>query len=353
LINNDSINGERRFQSALPISGLGAHDSRLVSPQSGQDLLFTEDALVTADGNERYSIESGILRLFLEEQVAGAEGRNRDAITRTVQTFYEETPFPNYNDFDTLESFVQRAVEGVFANLLSQQIPINAKVLEVGCGTGQLSNYLAATTMAHIYAADMSIASLRLGQEFAARHDIPGITYLQMNLFRPPIRPDSMDIVISNGVLHHTADTRRAFLSIGRLVKPGGHIIIGLYNRIGRLRTVVRRKLYTLFGEKVLALDPYLRGNLAAEKRRAWIKDQYFHPQERSHTLSEVLGWFQQAGFAFVSSIPKICGQLSAKERLFEPQNPGSPIERFGAELEMIFSHGGEGGLFIIIGRRR
>ena len=176
-----------------------------------------------------------------------------DAVTRTVQTFYEETPFPDYDDFDTLDSFVQRAVEGVFANLLSEQIPINAKILEVGCGTGQLSNYLAATTMTHVYASDMTLASLRLGQQFAAKHDIPGITYLQMNLFRPAVKPGSMDIVIANGVLHHTDDTRRALLSISGQVKPGGHIIIGLYNRFGRLRTDMRRKLYELFGERVLS----------------------------------------------------------------------------------------------------
>jgi len=343
----------KHFQSARPAAEPDTRDPSLVSPLSGQELLFTEAALVTANGAERYPIEDGILRLFLEEQVTDAQGSARDAVTRTVQAFYEETPFPNYNDFDTLESFVQRAIAGQFANLLSEQIPINAKVLEVGCGTGQLSNYLAATTMAHIYAADMTFASLRLGQQFAAKHDIPGITFLQMNLFRPAIRPGSMDIVISNGVLHHTADTRRALLSIGALVKPGGYIVVGLYNRIGRIRTDMRRKLYELFGERFLAFDPHLRGSLAAEKRRAWIKDQYSHPHERKHTFSEVLGWFEQAGFAFISSIPKISGQFTAKEKLFEPQNPGTPVERFGAELAMIVSHGGEGGLFIMIGRRR
>ena len=341
------------FHSAPPATRAGAYDPILVSPLSGKDLLFTEAALVTADGAERYPVEDGIPRLFLEEQSADDQGRMRDAVTRTVQAFYEETPFPNYNDFDTLSSFIQRgAVKGVLWKLLSEQIPINAKVLEVGCGTGQLSNYLAATTMAHVYATDMTLASLRLGQQFAAKHKIPDITYLQMNLFRPAIRPGSIDIVISIGVLHHTADTRGALLSISRLVKPGGHIIIGLYNRIGRLRTDMRRRLYELLGGRVLSLDPHLRNNLTAEKRRAWIKDQYSHPHERKHTLSEVLGWFEQAGLAFVSSIPKIRGNFTAEEKIFAPQSPGTPIERFGTELAMMFSHGGEGGLFLIVGQR-
>ena len=68
--------------------------------------------------------------------------------------------------------------------------------------------------------------------------------------------------------------------------------------------------------------------------------------------MSETLGWFEEAGYSFVSSIPKISGQFTAEENLFRPTNPGTAIERRGAEIDMIFSHGGEGGLFIMIGRR-
>jgi 2-polyprenyl-3-methyl-5-hydroxy-6-metoxy-1,4-benzoquinol methylase len=35
-------------------------------------------------------------------------------------------------------------------------------VSSIGCGTGQLSNFLAATTMSGVYATDMTRASLRL-----------------------------------------------------------------------------------------------------------------------------------------------------------------------------------------------
>jgi SAM-dependent methyltransferase len=163
-----------------------------------------------------------------------------------------------------------------------------------------------------------------------------------------------MDIVISNGVLHHTYDTKKAFLSISRLVKPGGYIIIGLYNHIGRLRTDIRRGLVKMFGERVLILDPHLRNSLSPEKRRAWINDQYYHPQERKHSISELMQWFEEAGFSFVSSIPKIIGEFSNEERLFEQQSPGTPSDRTSAEIGMLFSSlGGEGGLFICIGRRR
>jgi SAM-dependent methyltransferase len=334
-------------------------DENVVCPATGESLALAQGGLLESNSGRRYPIVDEIPLLFVEEDGSipnatlkslGTDGK----VTHAVQDFYEEAPFPNYNSFDSIASFVKRADTGIFARLLRQQIPINSNVLEVGCGTAQLSNYLAATTPTRVYAADMTLASLRLGHEFAKRNQIEGIRFVQTNLFVPPFKPESMDIVISNGVLHHTYDTKKAFMSISRLVKPGGYIIIGLYNKIGRLRTDFRRGLVKVFGEGVLFLDPHLRNDLSPEKRRAWINDQYFHPQERKHSISELMQWFEEAGFSFVSSIPKIIGNFSADERLFEPQKPGSRFDRTAAEIGMLFSSlGGEGGLYICIGRKK
>lgn len=261
-------------------------DDNIVCPVSGGRLEPVGASPISAASGRRYAIDDGIPRLFVDD-AEGVEApipdlARGDRVTHAVQTFYEDAPFPNYNDFNSLETFVRRADAGIFARLLREQVPMNSTVLEVGCRTGQLINYLGATTMARVYAADMTLPSLELGHAFATQHGINGVRFMQMNLFRPCIREVSMDFVVSNGVLHHTADARRAFLSIARLVKPGGFILVGLYDKIGRLRTDFRRVLYRHFGEWVLALDPHLRRNLSPAKRRAWIQDQYRHPRRRS-----------------------------------------------------------------------
>ncbi len=331
-------------------------DNNIVCPIDGTTLEPVDDRLISKNGRE-YKVSGGIPLLYVDEGRSSLPSAARigteDTVTHKVQDFYEDTPFPNYNSHDTLASFVRQASAGVFAQLLRKQIPLNSNVLEIGSGTGQLSNFLAATTMSRYYATDVTLASLRFGQEFATKNNINGIRFIQMNLFVPAIRPSSMDLVISNGVLHHTHDTKKAFTSVARLVKPGGFILIGLYNQIGRLRTDLRRALVRIFGQGVLVLDPQLRKNLSPDKRRAWIRDQYFHPQERKHSISELMEWFDEANFSFVSSIPKIIGDFSADEDLFKPQDPGTPLERTMAEVGMLFSHfGGEGGLFLCIGRK-
>lgn len=211
-------------------------DENIVCPLSGAPLIRDGDALVSTTGEHRYVIAE----LFVpqtDELLVEA-----DATTKTVQEFYTQAPFPDYNEFDNLSSFKTRAKQGLFARILQEQVPMNSRVLEVGCGTAQLSNYLAATSMSEFYAADMTSNSLKLGIDFAQKNGISGIKFLQMNLFHPCIKPQSMDVVLCNGVLHHTEDAKAAFNSIAPLVRPGGHIIIGLYNKIGRLRTDIRRR---------------------------------------------------------------------------------------------------------------
>jgi 2-polyprenyl-3-methyl-5-hydroxy-6-metoxy-1,4-benzoquinol methylase len=331
----------------------------LICPRTGESLNEVGNQLISEISKKKYAVTHGIPRLYVEEseQINGTQDSSnsaQDEITNTVKEFYEETPFPNYNNFDTLESFVGQANDKVFANMLCRQIPANSTVLEAGCGTGQLSNFLAATTASRYYAADMSLASLSLGKKFAVENRISGVQYLQMNLFQPSFEPETFDIVISNGVLHHTYDTKKAFMSLSRLVRPGGYIVIGLYNHIGRLRTDFRRVLAKTFGKWTLFLDPQLRKELSQPKRKAWTLDQYFHPQEKKHSFSEVVKWFDESGFSFISSIPKIFGNFTNEENLFSPQEPGLPIDQLFAEVKMLpLSYGSEGGLFICIGKKK
>jgi hypothetical protein len=93
-------------------------------------------------------------------------------------------------------------------------------------------------------------------------------------------------VVISHGVLHHTFDARRAFARICGKVKPGGIVMVGLYNSFGRIPTWVRSKLIGVFGNKI---DYVVRSRIHdARKADIWVQDQYFNPHETWHSLDEV-----------------------------------------------------------------
>ena len=280
-------------------------------------------------------------------------GRTRD-VTDVVKAFYEENPFPNYDDLDTADSLMEKARRGVFARLLDEQIPQGALVLEAGCGTGQLTNFLGLSWNRSVFGSDMCLNSLRLAKGFRDNCHIRNAGFLQMNLFRPAFRDGVFDLVISNGVLHHTGDPLGGFRSLSRLVKPGGFIIIGLYNKIGRLTTDLRRKVFQLSGDRLKFLDAHVRNrSYNPARKRAWFMDQYKNPHESKHTYDEVLDWFEANGFEFLMAIPKTdAAPFSADEQLFVPHDLGTKSTRFLTQLGMLLQGGVDGALFITIGRK-
>jgi SAM-dependent methyltransferase len=332
------------------LSAIGEHLELLHCPKCEADLAVSGAYLRCVGCEEVFAIEDGIPMLFWPNEWEAS----REDVTETVKAFYEETPFPNYDDFDGVASLAQKAREGIFARLLDQQVPPGARVLECGCGTGQLSNFLSIPNRT-VFATDICVNSLRLGQGFARQHDLKRVHFVQQNLFRPVFKPESFHLVISNGVLHHTSDPLRAYKSIARLVKRGGYILFGLYHRYGRLITDTRRAIFHLSGDRLKGLDPNLRSVKRSDaKKRAWFVDQYKHPHESKHTIGEGMRWLRETGFDFVKSIPR--GRpfqpISDEDRLFEPEAPGNALERLLVEFGMVLRGSREGGFFIVIGRR-
>ena len=206
-----------------------------------------------------------------------------------------------------------------------------------------------------MFGTDVSVNSLKLAQSFKRAHTIEQVAFYQMNLFKPIFVPESFDVVICNGVLHHTGDPQRGFTSIARLVKREGYVMVGLYNEFGRFATDVRRLVFNLAGDHFKSLDPYLRrADVGARKKKAWFADQYKNPHESKHTLGEVLHWFERAGLEYINGIPKpsLLETFSEAEQLFRPHSMGGRLDRFLVQSAMLLNGGAEGGFFVTVGRK-
>jgi carbamoyltransferase len=337
-------------EAATPVAPVGL--DRLVCPLCRRGAVHAVPlAGVRCDAcNREFPVDDGIPLLYWPTDDADV-----DRVSEIVKGFYEENPFPGYEDIDSADTLAEKARRGVFAQLLDDQTAPGSTVLEVGCGTGQLSNFLGVRGRT-VYGADLCLNSLKLARQFQTRHLLNSVHFVQMNLFRPVFEDASFDLVICNGVLHHTDDPAGGFRSIARLVRPGGYIVIGLYNRYGRIWTDLRRTLFRVSGNRFRSLDPYLSDpKVDSHKKRIWFADQYCHPHESKHSIEEVFHWFDRAGFEFMNAIPKPTpfGSMSQFEPLFEPHARGSAAQHVLAELKLALTGGAEGGFFVMIGRRK
>ena len=229
-------------------------------------------------------------------------------------------------------------------------------MLEVGCGTGQLSIYFAIGNNNRVYALDPTLASIKLGKDFSEKNKIENVKFVNADIFDDIFHDESFDFIWTNGVLHHTKNPKLAFHIISKYLKKNGYILVGLYNKYGRARTLFRRFLYKLFGKSVVMfLDPTLRkikkGN--DNQIKSWIRDQYEHPVESLHTLDEVLKWFDENKIEFINSIPQCDISKETSKSLFTKSSHGTFLSRFFSQISMLFNElGSDGGLFIVIGKK-
>jgi len=320
-------------------------------PCHGKLLRFDAGRTTCTVSGHQFVKSDGIWQMFWPHETIS----DSTDVTEMVKAFYEDTPFPNYDDHDSVRSLAEKARRGAYAQALNNSVRYNSTILEVGCGTGQLTNFLAIGCR-RVVGADMCLNSLRLGEKFRRQHEIDRAQFVQMNLFRPAFAHEQFDLVLCNGVLHHTADPKGGFLGLVPLVKPGGHIIIGLYNTYGRLMTDMRRRLFHLTGGKARWIDPILRRQKIGEaKREAWFNDQYRHPHESKHTIDEVLEWFQQAKLEFVRGVPSVTPDANdgiANANVFEPQPVGTPLDHAIVQLQETVRGNREGGFFLMIGHK-
>lgn len=280
-----------------------------------------------------------------------------DNTTKNVVSFYNIKPFPNYRNDDNKATILKKGNKNFLAKKFKEFAGFNKKILEVGCGTGQLSIFFSIGTNNEIVAFDPTLESLKLASKFTKENNIENVHFVNADIFDDVLAENYFDFIWTNGVLHHTKNPKKAFEISIKSLKKNGYILVGLYNKIGRLRTKIRKYLFKLFGRKiVLILDPVLRNikSDAPDQVDAWIRDQYQHPVESVHTIDEVLNWFNEHNIEFISSIPKCDINFITDENLFKKQEKSNILYRWYNQFLMLFNYlGDDGGLFVLIGKKK
>lgn len=316
----------------------------LKAPDGG-GLELENGGLRSRTSGEFLPFVDGVPSLYVPEAGAGEE------VTARVKSFYEENPFPNYEGLEEFGELVNKGSRNPFSANLLKAIGYKKLILECGCGTGQLSHYLQLDSN-HVLGIDMSLGSLRLAVEHKLRNNLTRSAFAQMNLFNLALEDASFDVVIAHGVLHHTHDARRAFAHMVAKVKPGGVVVVGLYNRYARVPTWIRSKLIWALGPKI---DYVVRTRIRDERKAdIWIKDQYHNPHETWHTIDQVLRWFEECGVEYMNTTPGILDtDGEEEENLFAKTSPGTAYQRLITQLSWLHTIAREGALFDVIGRKK
>jgi SAM-dependent methyltransferase len=116
---------------------------------------------------------------------------------------------------------------------LIEHVPVRTMagkdVLEIGLGYGTLSQQIAMAG-ARYSGLDIAQGPVNMVNSRLAQNGLPG-SAVEGSMLQCPFPANSFDCVVSIGCFHHTGDTQRCIDETFRVLRPGGHAYLMLYNR--------------------------------------------------------------------------------------------------------------------------
>jgi SAM-dependent methyltransferase len=94
------------------------------------------------------------------------------------------------------------------------------RTLEVGCGNGSMSAWLAGriAPAGRAVAVDLDVS--------LADAAVPGLELRQADILAGPVQPADFDLVTARAVLHHVADAKTAVTNLIASARPGGMVLL-------------------------------------------------------------------------------------------------------------------------------
>jgi 2-polyprenyl-3-methyl-5-hydroxy-6-metoxy-1,4-benzoquinol methylase len=138
-------------------------------------------------------------------------------------TLYKEQCFPN-NAFETLfqseeNNFWFRVRNKIIGNMLTRYLPLQSRILEVGCGTGFVSRYLKKIGY-HVECGDLFLDALQFCNERDA-----GYCYYEYNL-SDRLFIEEFDGICAFDVIEHIEDDNTVLKNLHDALKPNGTLFI-------------------------------------------------------------------------------------------------------------------------------
>ena len=274
----------------------------LACPETGEALAWQGDRLLAGTGRA-YPVLRGIPRFVPSDAYVGS--------------FSFEW---NTHDRTQLDSFTgSGASEAMFAAKtgLGPEDVRGKVVLDAGIGAGRFSDVLSRWG-ANVVGVDLSYAVEAAAENF---RDRPNVLVAQADIGALPLADESVDVIVSIGVLHHTPSTERYFKALVPKLKPGGRVSIWVYPDSGEYAVRAKWIPFTsrLPPRAFYEWCRWIVPKIYADPSRRWVQllrrlfpfsdqglglendildtfDAYSPRYHFIHLAEEVGGWFEAAG---------------------------------------------------------
>jgi len=150
---------------------------------------------------------------------------------QAVKEFYSKIKFPGPYTLADLE-FYDEGIYNPYLAILNDAVKGSKSVLDIGCGSGFITNLLARQNPKTVFTAIDFSDSIDYAKNFTKKYRTKNIIYYKQD-FLTWNSTHIYDLVICNGVLHHIPRYEEALEKIKKL--SSDKIVMGVYNPYGKL----------------------------------------------------------------------------------------------------------------------
>jgi 2-polyprenyl-3-methyl-5-hydroxy-6-metoxy-1,4-benzoquinol methylase len=166
-----------------------------------------------------------------------------------IQKFYDDLMFPGTYTSKSITEYNQ-TWDNRYINFIHSCITPNSNVLDIGCGSGLISNVIANSTSCSITAIDWA-QGVKFGKKISRQLKLKNINW-QCEDFLKFKTSKKYDVIICQGVLHHMPDWENVLKKIKDMLAPNGVLLLGVYHTIGKL---MQKFLKFFFKNRTLYID--------------------------------------------------------------------------------------------------
>jgi 2-polyprenyl-3-methyl-5-hydroxy-6-metoxy-1,4-benzoquinol methylase len=268
-----------------------------------------------------------------------------------VLEFYKTLPFNIRESVDASAAAVRTTDHATAYPVLRPLLRPGLRVLDVGCGTGWMANSLAWHHRVDATGVDFNPVAVERARAVATALQLPAhFTVGDLFTYEPET---PFDLVISLGVLHHTNDCHAAVRrACTHFVRPGGHVLIGLYHGPGRrplLDHFAAMRDHGATEQQMFDRYRQLHSQISDETLlRSWFRDQVLHPHETQHTLEEMLPTLDAAGMELIATSINRFAPIRSRSELFAEEQRYRAVAEERLRANQYFT-----GFFVFLARRR
>jgi trans-aconitate methyltransferase len=165
-----------------------------------------------------------------------------------VKEFYNKHPFPGHYTAQSLKDYTG---QNRYIDFISKNVRHSRRVLDAGCGTGFIVNYLAQTYPTKNFTGVDFADSIDYAKKIKEELNRPNLKLIREDLTRFETK-DGFDTIICQGVLHHIPDHIQTLARLQNMLHNHGIFIIGLYHPWGKK---LQRLLPNDYDTKILEID--------------------------------------------------------------------------------------------------